>query len=99
VSGCGEGADELDACGWTEGELDARLDDSAKALADPTAGVWRGFDEKAILRELDGAEWLEPDAVGGLVDDEGKLGLHPRPYVLELAVHGSVDSLLSEGQC
>ena len=34
------------------------------------------FDEQALAGELDGAQRLEPDAVGGLVDGERKLGLH-----------------------
>ena len=77
-------------------ELDARLDDPAEAIVDPAAGVRRGFDEKAVLGEIHSAQWPEPGAVGGLVDDEGELGLHPRPYVLELDAHGSAYRLLSQ---
>ncbi len=61
--------------------------------------VRRRLDDEAVVGELDGAQRLEPDAVGGLVDDERKLGLHPRPYVLELEAHGSVSPLLSQRQC
>ncbi len=54
--------------------------------------------DEALADELDRAQRVEPDAVGGLVDDERELGLHARPYVLELAAHGSVDPL-PPGEC
>ncbi len=82
-----------------EDELDAGLDRPSEALADPAARVRRGLDEQVVIVELDRAQRLEPDAVGGLVDDERKLGLHPRPYVLELVAHGSGSPLLSQRQC
>ncbi len=82
-----------------EDELDAGLDHLAEALSDPPACMRRGFDEQTIVDELGGAKRLEPDAVGGLIDDEGKLCLHPRPYLLELLAHGSASPLLSQRQC
>ena len=49
------------------------------------------------MRELAGGQRLEPDAVGGLADGGGQLGLHARPYVLQLGAHGS-DNLLLPGR-
>src|SRR6202035_4077095 len=88
--------DQLDAGTGAEDELDAGGEDLAEAIADPAAGVGRGFDEETVPVELQGTQRLEPDVVGGLVYGEGDLGLHPRPYVLELGAHGSVDPLLSQ---
>jgi hypothetical protein len=93
------GCDELDARVGTEDELDARLDDAAEPLADPAARVHGRLDDESVPGELDATKRLQPDAVGGLVDDECKLGLRPRPYVLELAVHGSGGPLLSQRKC
>src|SRR4029077_1838667 len=74
---------------------DAVAEDPAKAVADPAASLGWGFDQQAPARELTRAQRLQPDAVGGLVDGEGKLCLHACPYVLELGAHGSVYPLLS----
>ena len=90
---------QLDAGVGSEDELDARLDDPAEALVYPAARVHRRVHDEAILGQLDGTERLQPDAIGGLVDDDGELGLHPRPYVLELGAHGRVSSLLSQRRC
>ena len=62
-------ADDLDGAG---------LQDSAEAVADPTVGLRRGFDQQALplTIEIARAERLQPDAVGRLVDGQGKLGLH-----------------------
>ena len=77
-----------------EHELDARLDHLAEALVIQLQ-AWTGACRTSwSLDELERLERLEPDAIGGLVDDERELCLHPRPYVLELGTHGSVDPLL-----
>jgi hypothetical protein len=79
----------------SEDQLDARLDDPSETVVDPIARVRRGFDEESVAGELHGPQRGEPDPVGRLVDSEGKLLLHARPYVLELGAHGSVNPLLS----
>jgi hypothetical protein len=78
-----------------EDQLDAGLDDAPEAVVDPVAGVWRGLDHELLSGELDWPQGGQPDAVRGLIDCEGKLVLHARPYVLELGAHGSVCPLLS----
>jgi hypothetical protein len=55
---------------------DAGLEDSAEAISDPSTGLWWSFDQQALSREIASVERLEPDAVGRLVDGQGKLGLH-----------------------
>src|SRR5664279_4782125 len=78
-----------------EDQLGAGLEDRAEAVLDPAAGVrWRP-DQEALTVELERAQRLQPEVVGGVLDGQGELGLHPRPDVLELAAHGSVDWLLS----
>jgi hypothetical protein len=54
----------------------ARLQGAPEAIADPAVGVGRGFDQQTISREPTGAQRIEPDAIGRLVDSHGKLGLH-----------------------
>ena len=68
---------DLDVRLGPEHELDAGLDHPSEALANPAAGMRGRIDEQALVVQLDHAQRLEPDAVGGLVDDERKLGLHP----------------------
>jgi hypothetical protein len=58
--------------------------------------VRRSLDQEAVGGEVDRAQWLEPHVVGGLVDGERKLCLHPRPYVLELGAPSGVHPLLSQ---
>jgi len=53
------------------------------------------LDDELLAGEFHGSQGSEPDPVGGLVDSQGKLFLHARPYVLELGAHGSVYPLLS----
>lgn len=95
----GVGISDLNACSRPEDELDACLNDAAEALADPTAGMRGGAEHEVVPGQLEGTQRLEPDAVGGLVDDQGELRLYPRPYVLELVAHGSVSPLLCERWC
>lgn len=93
-AGVGRGrgrADELDDGPSPQDELRARLDYPAEARLDPALRVRRGLDQETVTGELERAQGRQPDAIGGLVDREGELGLHPRPYVLELVAHGSVD--------
>jgi hypothetical protein len=52
------------------------LENLAEAIMDPSTGLGRGFDQEASLREIAGAERIEPDTVGRLVDGCGKLGLY-----------------------
>ena len=95
----GRRAEKLDTERVAEDELDAGVDHGTEALPDPAARVGRSLDDEAILCEIYGAQRLEPDAVGGLVDDRCKLGLHPRPYVIELIAHGASNPLPSWRQC
>ena len=90
-----EGANELERRVRAENEPDARLQHLAEAIANPPAGVRRSLNQEAIGGEVDRTQGLEPHVVGGLIDGEGKLCLHPRPYVLELGAHGGVYPLLS----
>jgi hypothetical protein len=69
-------ADELQYHVWAEDVGGAALDGAPEASADPSTSLGRGFDQQALSREIAGAERIEPDAVGRLVDGQGKLGLH-----------------------
>ncbi len=89
---------DLNAHIRSEHELDAGLDHPPEALANPAAGMRGSVEQQPLLVELDGVQRLEPDAIGRLVDHERELGLHSRPYVLELLAHGSGDPLLSTGE-
>ncbi len=70
-------------------ELSARLDDSSEATLDPAACARWCLEHEVFPGELDRAQRIEPHAEGWLVDDQGQLGLHPRPYLLQLEAHGS----------
>jgi hypothetical protein len=61
-----------------------------EAIGDPAAAAWRGEHNQPPVRELDGLQRLQPGVIRGLADGEREVLLHPRPYVLELGVHGSV---------
>jgi hypothetical protein len=56
----------------------AGLKDSPEPVADPSTGLWWGFDQQAPSGGIDFAytKCLEPDAVGRLVDNRCKLVLH-----------------------
>jgi hypothetical protein len=54
----------------------AGLENPAEAIMDPPTGLGWGFDQEASFREIEGAECIEPDAVGRLVDGRGKLDLY-----------------------
>jgi hypothetical protein len=69
-------ADELQYDARAKHGCGAGLEDATKASSDPSTGLRRSFDQQALSREIAGAECIEPDAVGGLVDGQGKLGLH-----------------------
>src|ERR1700680_3015871 len=88
--------DELDRRVRAEDELRAGLDHAPEAIMDPAARMGRSLDEQKLARQLDGPQRSQPDAVCGLVDGERELGLHARPYVLQLRAHGSVYPLLSQ---
>jgi hypothetical protein len=83
-------AGELDVYGVFEDEGDRVVQQRSEAIADPSAAVRRSEDDETLLGELDCPQWLQPCVVGGLTDGERELVLYPRPYVLELSVHGSV---------
>src|ERR1700728_2811987 len=52
------------------------------------------FERQASRCELLWTQWLEPDAVGGLVHGSRELALHTCPNVIQLGAHGSVQQLL-----
>jgi hypothetical protein len=54
----------------------AGLQHATETVADPAASLGRRFHHQALAAEIAHAETLEPDAVGGLVDSQGELGLH-----------------------
>jgi hypothetical protein len=78
----------------SQDQLDAGLEQVPEAVVDPAARLRRSFDDQPLARELDRAQRRQPDAVRGIVDRKRELGLHARPYVLELGAHGSVYPLL-----
>lgn len=54
----------------------AGLEHASEALANPRARRGRRFEQQPPAAELARAQRSEPDAVGAVVDGEGKLGLH-----------------------
>ena len=49
----GSSADELEHDVRAEDGRDAGLEEAPEAVADPSAGLWRGFDEQAPAGEVD----------------------------------------------
>ena len=86
---------KLDVRVGAEHERGAGLQHAPEALADERAGLGWRFDHKPAVRQLAGTQRIEPEAVGGFIDRACELVLDPRPYVIELDVHGSKQQLLS----
>ena len=84
-------ADELDHRVWPEDPRGCDLQGAAEAFADPSTGLWMGFEEQPLGKERACSQRLEPDPVGGLINGNRELCLHARPGVFELGAHGSVD--------
>ena len=92
--------DELDGRVGPSTSVDAGLEHAPEAVAGSSGRRAAGASTtRRSPASSTRAQRLEPDAVGGLVDARGELGLDARPYVLELGAHGSVDPLLSERKC
>jgi hypothetical protein len=88
--------DELDGRAVADDLRGAGLEHAPEPVADPSATLrWRLQGQLPSI-EFQRLQRREPDPIGGLVDGQRKLGLHARPYVLELGAHGSVNSLLSQ---
>jgi hypothetical protein len=69
-------ADEFDRDIHADCGRGARLENSPKASADPSTGLWRSLDQQTLPGELAWLESLEPDAVGRLLDGTRELSLH-----------------------
>jgi len=75
----------------------AGLKYASEALPDPAVGLGGSLENQRVAVEIQGPQWLYPDAKDRLLDGGRKLCLDLGPDVLELCAHGSENLLLAGG--